>query len=176
MFKRLFGAGVGVLTALTAACDNAPSTLHVYAKTENLMNYVQSVSAGGPMLVQVYGNPYAGGKDALDAIVAQELENSMTPRLRGFHTTTDPQLAFRPEFRMILVLGAEKAQSGNALCEGIAPKLDLTADPVRMVAAFCFKSELLSQVNGSIGASNAPDGATFRQWVRQIGKELFQPG
>jgi hypothetical protein len=45
-----------------------------------------------------------------------------------------------------------------------------------MVTVFCRKTEMISLVRGSIGAQSSPEDKRFRDWVRQIGRDLFVPG
>ncbi len=176
MFKRLLGLGVGALSALTAACDNAPLTQSVYYNEQSARHYLQYASAGGPLLVRVFGNPFVTGKDFLDRIVAAELESSIT-YIQGVQLTVDPAAALRPEFRVIVTLGADKAVDANALCAGKEPLLDPPGTkPVRMVAVFCRREELLSEVRGSIGPSASPEETDFRRWMREIGRTLLSPG
>lgn len=174
MFKRLIGVGVGALTVLAAGCDSVPTTQQVYQDNNGLMSYVRYASAGGPMLVQVYGNPFAADPQRLDAVAAKELGAGLA-QLGGVRLTTDAKAAPRPEYRVVMLLGADKAQDANALC---ASKDAVTADaamrPSRMITVFCRKDELLSEVTGSIQPPAAPEDAGFRAWVRQIGTDLFQ--
>jgi len=175
MFKRLFGLGIGALATLTAACDGAPMTQQVYYKEHGVLSALQYAASEGPLLVRVFGNPFVTSKDYLDGVVASELEKTIT-YIRGVHLTTDPSLAHRPEYRVLMVLGSHKAQDGNALCRGEEPRLDPTADPIRMLAVFCRKDERLSEVDGSIAAAAAPDTERFRNWIGQIGRDLLVPG
>ncbi len=174
MLKRWLGIGVGALTALTAACDGAPMTQQVYVKGNGVISYLRYAAAEGPMLVQVHGNPFVTSKPYLDGVVAKEFEDTIT-YIRGVHLTTDPEKAFRPEYRIIVVLGAHKALDGQSLCDGEAPRMDTEADPMRMVAVFCRKTELLSWVNGSIRPDSSPDDTRFRNWLGQIGRDLINP-
>jgi hypothetical protein len=176
MFKRLLGLGVGALSLLTAACDNAPMTQSVYYNQQSTLHYLQYATIEGPLLVRVFGNPFVTGKDFLDRIVVEELENSVT-FIKGVKMTPDPERAFHPEYRMIVVLGADKAVDANALCAGNDPRLDPpNTVPVRLVAVFCRRDELLSEVRGSIGPSASPEDPGFRRWMREIGKTLILPG
>ncbi|MGE4526981.1 MAG: hypothetical protein AB7D00_01330 [Rhodospirillaceae bacterium] len=175
MFKRLFGFGVGALATLTAACDGAPMTQQVYYKEHGVLSSLQYAASEGPLLVRVFGNPFVTGQDFLDQLVASELENTIT-YIKGVRLTTDPAAARRPEYRVLMVLGAHKAQDGEALCRGEEPKFDLTADPIRAVAVFCRKDERLSEVTGSVAAAASPDSERFRNWIGQIGRDLLVPG
>ncbi len=175
MLKRWLGLGAGALAAITAACDRAPTTQQVYINDRAVGNYVQVSASPGPLLVVVHGNPFVTSKPFLDEIVAGELQASIT-FLRGARVTPHEELAARPEFRILMVLGAHKAVDGNALCAGETPRLDPGADPMRMVSVFCRKGEVVSLVRGSIGAQASPDDKRFRAWLRQIGKDLLIPG
>ncbi len=175
MFKRLLGLGVGALSALTAACDGAPMTQSVYIKPQGVMSYLQYATTEGPMLMRVHGNPFVTSQGFLDQIVAHELESTIT-YIRGVRLTTDPAQAFRPEYRVIVVLGADKALHVENVCAGEEPRLDPTAAPSRMVTMFCRKDELLSEVRGSIGVSALPEDEGFRRWLREIGRPLLLPG
>lgn len=175
MLRRLLGLGAGALAALTAACDGAPMTQQVYVNERAVGNYIQYSASPGPLLVVVHGNPFVTSKPFLDGIVAKELEASIT-RIANAHLTADPELAAKPEFRVILALGAHKAVDGDALCAGEPPRLETGADPLLMVAVFCRKAEMISMVRGSIGAQASPEDKRFRNWMRQIGRDLFTPG
>lgn len=175
MLRRLLGLGAGAVAALTAACDGAPMTQQVYVNDHAVGNYLQYSSSPGPLLVVVHGNPFVTTKPFLDGIVAKELEASIT-RVGNAHLTTDPELAAKPEYRVIMVLGAHKAVDGDALCAGETPRLEPEADPLRMVTVFCRKTEMISLVRGSIGPQSSPEDKRFRDWVRQIGRDLFVPG
>lgn len=174
MLKRWLGLGVGALTALTAACDGAPMTQQVYYKGTGVTAYLQYAVTDGPLLVQVHGNPFVTSKPFLDDIVAKELESTIT-YIRGVRFTTDAEKAFRPEYRIIVVLGAHKALNAQSLCDGQAPRMDIEANPMRMVAVFCRKDELLSEVNGSIRTGASPEDQRFRNWLGQIGRDLINP-
>ena len=174
MLKRWLGIGIGALTALTAACD-APMTQQVYIKGNGVISYLRYAAADGPMLVQVHGNPFGSNKAFLDGIVAKELEDTIT-YINGVHLTTNPEKALRPEYRVIMVLGAHKALDGQSLCVGEAPRMDAEADPMRMVAVFCRKEEMLSLVHGSIHVGASPEDERFRNWLGQIGRDLLNPG
>lgn len=175
MLKRLLGLGAGAIAALTAACDGAPMTQQVYINEVGVRSYLQYSASPGPLLVVVHGNPFVTSKPFLDGIVAKELEASIT-YLRGARVTADPELASKPEYRIIMVLGAHKAVDGNVLCAGQPPVLDPEADPMRMVTVFCRKDEVISLVRGSIGAQASPEDKRFRDWLRQIGRDLLTPG
>lgn len=175
MLKRWLGIGAGALAALTAACDGAPTTQQVYIKDQGVLSYLQYAAVQGPMLVVVHGNPFVTSKPFLDEVVAAELEASVT-YLKGVHFTTDPALAFKPEYRIILVLGGTATVDGNRLCAGDPPALDEKADPIRMTAVFCHRDDMFSWVSGSIGARSTPEDDRFRSWIRLIGRDLLNPG
>lgn len=175
MLKRWMGVGAGALAALVAACDGAPKTQQVYFKDPGVREYLQWATIEGPMLVEVHGNPFPTAKPFLDHVVAEELEASIT-YIAKVRLTTERALAVHPEYRVIVVMGAHKALDGQTLCVDTPPRMDPGADPMRMVAVFCRREEMLSLVHGSIRIGDSPDDKRFRDWIGQIGRDLLNPG
>jgi len=172
MFKKLLGVGMAAITTVVAACDGASTTQQVFRRHEDILSFVRDATIKGPMLVQVVGNPFSARQSQLDDIVVEEIEKTIT-EIRGVKFTTDPDAAAEPKFRMILVLGAPKTLSAASVCEDPLPTVEPIGDKINMVAVFCHKDVLYSEVRGSMQTTATPDDKAFRKWVGQISRDLF---
>lgn len=172
--KRWLGLGLGCLSATLAACDGAPMSQRVYLGTAGVMESVRAAAAGSNLLVEVHGNPFAVGQEAVDAAVVETFQEALSGTA-GVHMTSDPSQAARPDYRVVVVLGADPAQDGNALARGEIKPLRPKADPVELVAIFRYKTDVLSEVRGSIGRPGSPEDTTFRKWLWRVGRDLLPP-
>jgi hypothetical protein len=128
-------------------------------------------AAAEPVLVSVFGNPFAMDQARLNALVSSELAAGVTGMSAQF--TTSPERAAAPDPRVIVVLNPLRDPAPEALCvapEGIAT--GPATQEVRIVAAFCQGDQVLG-VTRTEDAVSGPTDQRFRRLLWRTARTLF---
>lgn len=128
-------------------------------------------AAAEPVLVTVFGNPFAMDQARLNALVSTELADGVTGMSAQF--TTSPERAAAPDPRVVAVLNPLRDPAPETLCAapaGIAT--GPAAQQVRIVAAFCQGDQVLG-VTRTEDAVASPTDQRFRRLLWRTARTLF---
>ncbi len=167
-----------VVTAICAlaalsACGG-PSVLPQHKPTPLSWSAMTYAAADGPILVEVHGDPFR----APQGLVARAAAEAMTGAVLGHPVafTADRGRAPRPDYRVVVVLGAAPGQDEDAACAGdVAFRAGLAPGQVPVFAAFCHRARPLSDVRGGTAAATGPESPQFLTLMRMTARELFRP-
>jgi hypothetical protein len=136
------------------------------------LSFAQAVMNKGPMLVRIYGSPYAVGETALERRIEDEMARGI-PWLAGARFSTDPAEAVGGPFYVSLIFNTNYVGAGQcALTEpsGGSPSPD---GAVQVSAAFCDGADQLGTVAGALPQSSGPDDPQFATLIQQTTQALF---
>ena len=169
-FARL---ALALAAAPLASCAGQPviSNSHMveYYKPQ-MLGY--PASQGG-MYTEVTGNPFQGGKAALDRRVTEAFEDAhFGPRLAFFTETP----ADTPAFKTVVLFNPARNANPERLCTTTdRPEAPPAPGEVRVMGALCNGDTRLTSATGFVTGVEGPDGPAVGRLLRQLGLSLFPP-
>ncbi|BAE49364.1 hypothetical protein [Paramagnetospirillum magneticum] len=172
MMRKFLSLGVAALAALLGGCGDGPSTVPGGYRSAATWSTFFAATASGPLLLEVHGNPFGGGKAELRDAVARAMSAAIPAR--PFTMTLDVQASASPKVRVVVVLGAPPSLDAAELCAGKVATAALRSEGgrVEVLAAFCDGGALLASVRGWVGRVEAADDARFVRLLGQVMREL----
>jgi hypothetical protein len=128
-------------------------------------------SAVEPVLVRVFGNPFAMDQGRLNALVSTELGAGVTGMSAQF--TTSAERAAAPDPRAVVVLNPLRDPAPETLC--VAPESIATGpatQQVRILAGLCQGDQALG-VTRTEDAVSSPTDQRFRRLLWRTARTLF---
>jgi len=163
-------AALGLLAACAGSTTVQPGSISS-GYTPDILNY----SAGkGGMLTEVVGNPFAGPKGELDAVVVETAQRSHFGQKIPFFTTA-PE-GYTSPYRVVFAMNPVNGTSAATLCDGKAqtrPRLPKESDKVS--AALCARDVVITSVSGSVAGPLGPRDPAFVTLIAQLSHALFPP-
>ncbi len=164
---------VSILTAGMLVGCGGPVTSPTY-RNPDARSFAQSAMAGGPMLVVIQGQPFAGDQErtqqAVLAAMARAVSWTGTPRL-----TVDAAEAPTSSLYVVMTFNTG-AIDANVQCTvppaGGGPEED---GSVTVAASFCGSRELISNTYGRIAGVDGADDPAFARLIGQVTTDLFPP-
>ena len=171
MIKRLLSLGAA-LTALVSCGGDGPSTVPGFRSPAAWSSFVYATTEG-PLLLEVQGDPFGTGKAQLDAMVSRALGAGIPAR--PFSLTGDPATAPRPNFRVVIVLGAAKSLDEHAICAGKVkpPSGKMEGGRLDVIATFCDGESLLSSSRGWVAKLDDPQDRRLTLLFNQLARDLM---
>lgn len=174
MFKKITGCIVAGVSALLSGCgEQVPNVISNYNRGEIVMSSFIYATSKGPMMVELYGNPFKeSGSEVADMII-KRMAQAMPQRPVKF-TTIEAQ-APSPEHRVKILLGGENTVNGERLCQGNI-KLSAAPDPnkIKIRAVYCASGQLMSDVEGWMLDPKTATDERFGQMISQVTIQLFK--
>ncbi len=127
----------------------------------------------GGMYTEVTGNPFQGGKAALDREVTEAFENShFGPRLTFFTETP----AETPAFKTVVLFNPARNANAERLCTSSdRPQASPAPGEVRVMGALCNGDTRLTSATGFVTGVEGPDDPAVGRLLSQLGLSLFPP-
>jgi hypothetical protein len=174
MIRRLLTFGTTALAALVGGCGDGPSTVPGGYRSAATWSSFIHASAKGPLLLEIKGDPFAVGRDALTAVIAGSMEAAIPAR--PFSLTIDPAQAPHPTFRVVVALGPPKSLAESDICAGAAwtpaPPVG-NGGRIEVIATFCDGTALLSSVRGWVARVEGIGDRRLRHLLGQMVRELM---
>jgi hypothetical protein len=164
---------LGLLALLTLAACAQPATVQRSAVFERPLAQrgLDYAGARGPVLLTVVGDPFAQGLADRDTLALAALRRALGGT--GIELTTDPTVADRPDFRLVLLLAPEEARAADATCaEPAAVPTRTAGEEILVRAIFCDGTEALGVAEGT-GVVAGADDAAYTRLMRQTVQALF---
>lgn len=172
MLKRLLSLGAAAVTALTAACEEGPSTVRGTWRSPAATSTMVWANARGPILVEVHGNPFTLADHEFRALIADGLSNKVVGRVVRFTAQRDQ--APHPDARVVVAFDAPENFDAQDLCAGgPVPVAAQSGERIAIIASFCHDAKILSSVRGWVVRGDGPDDKRFRRLLGQVARELF---
>ena len=171
MLKRFVSLGAAALAAVVAACEDGPATVAGGWRSAATWSSMVYASVGGPVWVQVHGQPFPQGGDDFRRAVALAMSRQLVGRVLDF--TAAAEEAPRPQFRVVLAFNPPLDAEPAALCAGRVATLAPPGETVSLLAAFCGNDALLSWGRGRVGRVAGADHPRFRRLLGQVVRDLF---
>jgi hypothetical protein len=168
-----FSRFVGLLSAATAlfGCDEGPSSNLSFTTTPDVWSFVTGTAPGGPLLVDVRGDPFRTGRDAVAGDVVSAVAATFTePWLR--FTANDAEAGSK-DLRLIWLLDPQSGFDADRVCAGERPALDAGRRVMEIRAVLCHRGRPLSAVHGW---TRRPETAGERKWrglISQMARQLL---
>lgn len=136
--------------------------------------FASAVMDKGPLLVRVYGTPYASEPGALSRLIEQEMARAL-PWIGTARFTTNAEKAVGGPWYVSLIfnqgyVGASQCRDQSGAGGTPSPNGD-----VMVSAAFCDGVDLISTTSGSLARSTGPDDPAFAALIRLTTQALL-PG
>jgi hypothetical protein len=164
---------IGLLSAVAAlfGCDEGPSSNVSFTSTPDVWSFVTATAAGGPLLVEVRGNPFGGAGDAVARAVTRAVAATFTePWLRFTGSAAD---AASTEFRLIWLLDPQPGFNADLTCAGEFPAPDAGRRVMEIRAIFCHRGRPLSAVHGWMRRPATVDDPKWRGLISQMSRQLL---
>lgn len=166
--------GVGLLSAMLAACAGTPTVQPASITgtyTPRLLNYV---AGKGGMLTEVIGNPFNAPKEEVDRVVLATMERShFGPRFPFF---TEAPADYTSPYRVVVALDPARSTSPYTLCAGgVETRQRAPTESNRVEAAFCAREQVITSTSGVVAGPLGPRDPAFVNLIEQISLALFPP-
>lgn len=171
MIKRLVSLGAA-LAALVSCGGDGPSTVPGFRSPATWSSFVYATNEG-PLLLEVQGDPFGGGKAEMDETIARALGAGIPAR--PFSLTRDAATAPRPNFRLVIVLGGAKSLDEHAICAGKikAPAGKIEGGRLDVIATFCDGESLLSSARGWVAKLDGAQDRRLALLFNQLARDLM---
>ena len=169
VFKRLTQAVLALAVSGVAACDEVPQTVVTFMRPGGTWAFFDYATSRGPLLVQVLTVPAGYTPDSVSAQAGAAVSRAIQRKV--VTATADPAQAAAPEYRLVFAFDLPAATAPERLCDGT--RLEQQGDPatVRVIGAFCYKSEVQASATGSLprrGENGAALGEILAQMTRGL--------
>lgn len=165
---------MGLFSAAAAlfGCDEGPASNLSFTSTPDVWSFVTSEAAGGPLLVEVRGNPFRVPADAVSREVTGAVGAGFTEPWLRF--TDEPSDASSREMRLIWLLDPQSGFNADLVCAGEFPALDAGRRVMEIRAVFCHRGRPLSAAHGWMRRPDAPNDPRWRNLVSQMARQLLR--
>lgn len=148
------------VTAILTACS-AP-ILQGYIHATGVPSTFAYAAGGRDLQTNVIGNPFSRPKADVDLAITDAMQGKNQGPTT--HFTTTPSANARTDHRVVVILNPPINLSSEAAC---GPASSIESGPsadgrLRAKFAFCTKQNILSEVNGSVPATDDPRDPDFR--------------
>jgi hypothetical protein len=163
--------GALVALAALAACEDAPQSTLIDMRVESAFDFLRYAGSQGPVLVEIIGEPFAGGAKVEAEQLATQMKATFTEPWISF--TADKAKAAQPDYRMIWVVDPPPSLAIDAACLGKATTGTVRrAEHVALRVYFCNEQKTLSAVQGSVRRPTRADDSSWRELVKQMTRQL----
>lgn len=172
MLKRILSLAAAAMAALTAACEDGPSTVRGTWRSPAATSTMVWAGARGPIFIEIHGNPFALADSEFHALAADGLSNKVIGRVVRF--TAQRELAQHPGARVVMAFDAPESFDAQDLCEDRpVPTATRSGGRITVVAAFCHDGKILSSVRGWVARGGGPGDKRFASLLAQVARDLF---
>lgn len=171
MFKKIMSVGAAMMAALTAACEDGPSTVPGGWRSAALWSTMVHASANGPLWVEIHGRPFADADGEWGDKVAAAMTNQLVGR--QLVMTAHRDQAARPEFKVVLAFNPPANADPRDLCGGSVATAAQPGEKITVRAAFCDKNGMLGSVQGWVAKVQGLDDPRFTRLLGQVVRDLF---
>jgi len=117
------------------------------------------------MLTVIYGNPFSGDKTALDVATTSAMQGRNVAG--GTINFTASPSNNSPSTKFVIQFNAEQNNTPGSLCGTRAPfpEVENTGEQVTMMMAYCYNSQAIAYVQGSIKSASGADDPDFKSMI-----------
>jgi hypothetical protein len=163
--------GALVALATLAACEDAPQSTLIDMRVESAFEFLRYAGSQGPVLVELVGEPFAGGAKLAPEQLATQMKATFTEPWISF--TADKAKAAQPDYRMIWVVDPPPSLAIDAACQGKAATGAVRrAEQVALRVYFCNEQKTLSAVQGRVRRPTRADDSYWQDLVKQMTRQL----
>ncbi len=160
---------------LLAACEEDPSIVtpgHYRGEiVESSLMYAQSK---GPVLLQVYGDPYGVGTEALGEKVRQTMVGHFQSPIIQF--TGSEQQAGSPNIRIRIAFGYPESENSREICGDKMPKLSPNKEKLIASSVFCMDGEMLADASGFVLKADTHQSKKFEFFAIDLVRSVVGKG
>lgn len=172
--KFLWRRLLGFLSAAAAlvGCDEGPASNVSFTSTPDVWSFVTAAATGGPLFVEVHGNPFQQPKELVSKEITAAIASTFTEP--WLHFTDAKQQTGAPTVRLIWLLGAGSGFNADLVCAGTLPSLESDRRVTEIRAVFCQRERPLSAVHGWMRRPDTPADPRWRQLMQQMSRQLLR--
>jgi hypothetical protein len=168
MIRKLLGLVAG-LSALTA-CDEGPASNLSFTTTPDVWSFVTAAATGGPLPVEIHGNPFGDPPRAVAREVAMAADRAFTEPWLRLAATRE---ADREALRLIWMLDVGRGFNADDVCRGRLPAVDAGRRVVDIRAVLCQGERPLSAVHGWMRNPGSASDPSWRNLTAQMARQLL---
>ena len=171
--KNILKACASALPLFLAGCDDGPAVVSNFNKGGGIVwSSMVAASKDGPVLVEVHGNPFGGGREIFEKTVLDVMSGAI--QQRQFTYTTQKEAAPTPNIKITVLFGAPISLNGNRICEGDRPEPKYDLEKITVRAVLCSRDELLSDSEGWVKKVVGPEEKRFKTLIGDITRRLIE--
>ncbi len=168
--RWVFCAALPFLAA--GGCSNAVIIHSNVANAIDVQSQLGYAMDGRHLRTSIQGNPFDMPKDSFDGIVT----NLMSGANPGPPATFSTNPATRTHYHVVVWFNPSAAQDSSELCGGKAwSGDDSSTGKLRVMAAFCYGDQVVSEVQGEVPSVTGPGDPRFKSVIQQVTLFLFPP-
>ncbi len=164
---------IGLVSALAAlfGCDEGPASNLTFKSTPDVWSFVTAIGSGGPLLVQVHGNPFREPGEMVSRAVVRAIGGTFTEP--WLHFTDQAGEAASKDARLIWLIDPQSGFNADLVCAGELPALDAGRRVMELRAVFCHRGRPLSAVHGWIRRPDSAGDPRWRNLISQMARQLL---
>lgn len=169
--KRLAQAVVALAVTGVAACDEVPQTVVTFMRPGGTWAFFDYATSRGPLLVQVLTVPSGFAPEAVSAQAGAAVTRAIQRKVIA--TTADPSQAAAPDYRLVFAFDLPTSTAPERLCDGT--RLEPQGDPatIRVIGAFCHKTEVHASATGTVPRRSSEGGGALGEMIAQMTRGLI---
>jgi len=155
-----------------AACDDVPNIVAGFSKGPVVGSTITFAQSKGPMLVQVYGDPFGMSDRVFHNKVVDALQGSIQSPLIRFTRNRSEAGVSNVTFR--LAFGFPKGEQAEEICKDKIPDPVDSDTQIRLRGAVCMDGELLVEADGWMKKEGTPDSAGFKRFITAMSISVLE--
>ncbi len=169
-----WATGAALLLIGAGGCSNGVVVRGDFAHAIDVQSQLAYATAGHQMKTGIQGNPFDVPEDTFVAAVTAAMRGANPGVPVTF--STDPTANTRRPYHVVVQFNPSVSLGGEALCGGESQASGSSSSgKLRVVAAFCFGDQVLSEAQGEAANVVGPSDPRFRSTIRQVTLFLFPP-
>ncbi len=155
-------------------CSNGVVVRGDFAHAIDVQSQLAYATAGHQMKTGIQGNPFDVPEDTFVAAVTAAMRGANPGVPVTF--STDPTANTRRPYHVVVQFNPPVSLGGEELCGGESQSSDSSSSgKLRVLAAFCYGDQILSESQGEAANLAGPSDPRFRFLVQQVILVLFPP-
>lgn len=172
MVKTRTLAGLFSALAALVGCDEGPASNLSFTTTPDVWSFVVAAARGGPLLVEVHGNPFREPGDVVSREMTAAIATAFTEPWLTF--TASKEGANAPDVRLIWLLDPDSGFNADGVCAGRLPGFAAGRRVTEIRAVFCQGERPLSAVHGWMRRPDSAADARWRALIAQMARQLLR--
>ncbi len=169
-----WATGAALLLIGAGGCSNGVVVHSDIAHAIDVQSQLAYATAGHQMKTRILGNPFDVPEDTFVTVVTTTMRGANPGVPVTF--STDPTANTRKPYHVVVQFNPPVSLGGEELCGGASQSSDgSSSGNFRVVTAFCYGDEVLSEAQAEAANVAGPSDPRFRFMIQQVILFLFPP-